>query len=388
MKNIIMIIGLSISSLVISKDLKEVRFALWSGSSNINNWIDNIVAKDLKDNYLIKLTRVPLTDTEIAIKKLIRDKKVNRTKGNIDLLWVNGENFKVMQDKKLTWKSYLSELSNSKYLNPKDKSLFFDFGVKHDGHESPWGSAQMVMIYNSSKIKTPPKTIEGFKKWIVANPGRFTYSSPPDFTGSAFVRLMFLQLLTDEQYSKLLKSFDAKLFNKEASKLWNFLNEIKPSLYRKGQNYPQSISKLHQLYSDEVLWMTFDYYPTTAQRMIDKGVFPKATKTFVFDKGMLANTHYVSIPFNSPNKEAAKLVANYLLSTKAQISKMNPKNWGDLTVLDLKSLSAKDRKSFLGLDLGAATLPLQELSSKKRAELSSEYVPLFEKDWKKNVLTK
>lgn len=388
MKKIVLIICLSISSLVTSKDLTEVRFALWSGSSNINNWVDNVVAKDLKDNYSIKLTRVPLTDTEIAIKKLIRDKKVNRKRGNIDLLWVNGENFKVMKDKKLTWKSYLSELSNSKYLNQKDQSLFLDFGVKHDGHESPWGSAQMVMIYNSSKVKTPPRSIADFKKWLIANPGRFTYSSLPDFTGSAFVRLMFLQLLSDEQYLKLLKSFDVSLFKKEASKLWSFLNEIKPHLYRKGENYPQSISKLHQLYSDEVIWITFDYYPTTAQRMIDKGVFPKTTKTFVFDKGMLANTHYVSIPFNSPNKEAAKIVANYLLSPKAQVSKMNPKNWGDLTVLDMNSLSVKDKKDFLNLNLGSATLTLEELSAKKRAELKSEYVPLFEKEWKKNVLTK
>ena len=30
---------------------KEVRFALWSGNSNINNWIDNFVAKDVKKKF-------------------------------------------------------------------------------------------------------------------------------------------------------------------------------------------------------------------------------------------------------------------------------------------------------------------------------------------------
>lgn len=388
MKKILILIFMITSTFSISKELTEVRFALWSGSSNINNWIDNIVTKELKDLYSIKLTRIPLTDTEIAIKKLIRDKKVNRKSGNIDLLWVNGENFKIMKDKKLTWRSYLSDLSNSKYLDKKDESLFLDFGVKHEGHESPWGAAQMVMIYNSSKIKNPPKNIIEFKKWLIANPGRFTYSSPPDFTGSAFVRLMFLQILSSKDYSTLLKSFDVKSYNQHSSKLWSFLNEIKPYLYRKGQNYPQSVSQLHQLYSDEVLWMTLDYYPTTAQRMIDKGVFSKSTKTFVFDKGMLANTHYVSIPFNAPQKNAAKTVANYLLSPGAQVSKMDPKNWGDLSILDMKALNAKERKSFSDLKLGDATLSLDELNSKKRAELSSEYVPLFEKDWKANVLSK
>ena len=368
------------------KKTQTVRFALWGGSENINNWIDGFVKKEVMKQFNIALERVPLSDTEIAIKKLLRDKKKKRKTGSIDLVWVNGENFKIMKDKNLTWKSYLSDLDNYKYLDQEDKSLFLDFGVKHEGAESPWGSAQMVMIYNSDKVDNPPKNLEQLKQWVKKNQGRFTYSSPPDFTGSAFIRLLFMHLNNDEVYNKLLSIFNREMYEENSKKLWAYLNEIKPYLYRRGKNYPQSLSKLHQLYSDEVLWMTFDYYPTSAQRLIDQGTFPKSTKTYVFNEGTLANTHFVSIPFNAPSKESARKVADFLMSPKAQLSKMDPKNWGDLTVLSTKKLSKKDRESFEALDLGGATLSLNILSRAKRAELPAAYVPLFEKDWKSKVL--
>ncbi len=57
--------------------------------------------------------------------------------------------------------------------------------------ESPWGSAQVVMMYDSQKTPLPPQSIPDLITWIKANPGRFTYPAPPDFTGSAFVRHVF-----------------------------------------------------------------------------------------------------------------------------------------------------------------------------------------------------
>ncbi len=57
--------------------------------------------------------------------------------------------------------------------------------------ESPWGSAQVVMIYDSKRTPHPPQTVGDLLAWIRPNPGRFTYPAPPDFTGSVFVRHVF-----------------------------------------------------------------------------------------------------------------------------------------------------------------------------------------------------
>jgi putative spermidine/putrescine transport system substrate-binding protein len=364
---------------------KTVRFALWGGNEKINHWIDHFVSSRLKERFNIKLIRTPLSDTELAVKKLMIDKKFNREAGSIDILWVNGENFKNLKERNLTWKSFLKELSNSQYLDLKDESLTKDFGIEHLGHEAPWGKAQFVYIFNQQKMNTPLQNPESLYQWVKMNPGKFTYPAPPDFTATAFLRDLLLQIIPSNDYNKMINNIDHQLYKKYSQVLWAFLNKIKPFLYRKGQYYPESLSKVHQLYADEVIYLTFDYYPLSAQRNIEKKFFPEQSHTFVMSKGSLSNTHFLSIPFNSPSKEAAMTSINFLLSFEAQVSKFQPKNWGDFPVLNLEALTKKQRKKLQSVDLGEATLPLKKLINAQRTELPASYIGLLEKDWKKYV---
>ncbi|MDG1708822.1 MAG: ABC transporter substrate-binding protein, partial [Emcibacteraceae bacterium] len=290
-----------------------VRFAAWAGNENINSWIDGYVHDELKKRYDINLIRVPINDAQDVVQKLIRDKRFDREEGAVDLLWVNGENFKVMKENGLTIAPFLSDRENSKYVDLTSPTIANDFGTKHEGREMPWGSAQMVFIYDQAKINSPPKTLEELERWIKENPGKFTYSAPPDFTGSAFIRQTLLNILGKEKYNDLVKNASEENLKAELPKLWPFLREISPFLYRQGEFYPETVSKIHQLYSDGTIWMTMDYYPTTGERMKNNGIFPSTTNTFVLENGALANTHYITVPFNAPNQSAAKIVANFLL---------------------------------------------------------------------------
>ncbi len=364
----------------------SVRFAVWGGNENINHWIDTYVADELKNKHDIALVRVPLSDTQDAIQKLIRDDRIGRENGSIDLLWLNGENFKAMKDYGLTWKPFLYELDNSKYLDLTDPAIANDFGVEHLGHEVPWGRAQMVFIYDSAKIGTPPKNLIELTTWIKENPGRFTYSAPPDFTGSAFIRQSLINIMGIEAYNQLIDDFSVAKLRDELPNLWSWLCEIEPFLYQSGDFYPESVSKLHQHFSDGTVWMTMDYYPSTAQRLIDKGVFPETTKTFVLSEGALSNTHYVTIPFNAENKEAAMKAANFLISVDAQASKLDLNNWGDFSVLDLSKLSPSDAETLTSIDLGEATLPLEVLDAAKVQELPAEFISLIEEEWKISII--
>lgn len=381
---------LSILSLLIATSLfaqeKTVRFAVWGGNENINGWIDGYVTDTLKEKHGISLIRVPLSDTQDAIQKLMRDKRLDRGNGSIDLLWLNGENFKAMKDNDLTWKPFLYELENAQYINLKDPTIANDFGIDHQGHEAPWGSAQMVFIYDSAKINSPPKNFAELVQWIKLNPGKFTYSAPPDFTGSAFIRQTLMNILGKEQYAALATDITTEKLRDQLPKLWSVLNEIAPSLYRKGTFYPETVSKLHQHFSDGTIWITMDYYPSTAQRMIDKGIFPNTTKTFVLNEGALANTHYLTIPFNASHKESAKTTINFLLGIDAQASKLKPENWGDFSVLDLDRLPQEDVDRLNSIDLGNATLDLDILNDAKRQELPAQYIPIIEEEWKKNII--
>lgn len=116
-----------------------------------------------------------------------------------------------------------------------------------------------------------------------------------------------------------------------------------------------------------------------------KGRFPESTKTFLLEGGTLANTHFLSIPFNSSDKAGALVAINEMLSPEAQTAKLSPENWGDLSALDFEKLSAEQQKAMNEVDFGTATLPLEELEGNRLPELSSDYIEVIEKGWMENV---
>ncbi len=88
------------------------------------------------------------------------------------------------------------------------------------------------MIYDSAKVPTPPTDAASLVAWIKANPGKFTYPAPPDFTGSVFVRQMLYYV--NGGYQDLLGAFGQAKYDALAPKLWDLLNGLKPSLWRQG----------------------------------------------------------------------------------------------------------------------------------------------------------
>jgi ABC-type uncharacterized transport system YnjBCD substrate-binding protein len=80
------------------------------------------------------------------------------------------------------------------------------------------------------------------------------------------------------------------------------------------------------------------------------------------------------------------VLANALMSPELQLSKNDPDNWGDFTVLDMTKLSDGDRAKFEALDLGVATLSLQELGANAVPEISALYVEPLEEAWESQVL--
>ena len=105
----------------------------------------------------------------------------------------------------------------------------------------------------------------------------------------------------------------------------------------------------------------FSSVPGEASSAIAQGLLPPTVRTYVLDGGTIGNTHFVAIPFNASAKEAAMVVANFLLSPEAQLRKQDPSIWGDPTVLAMDKLDPADRKKFESLPLGPATLSPAEL---------------------------
>ncbi|NDI36599.1 ABC transporter substrate-binding protein [Chengkuizengella sediminis] len=357
---------------------QTVNFHMWGGDDRYNRYIDEWVTPKLKEETGVILNRVAITDTKDVINKLQNEQSVNKTDGTVDIIWINGENFKLAKDNGLLWGSFASQLPNvNQYVDINAPDIQLDFGENTEGLEVPWGKAQFVFIYDETKISHPPKSMKELGEWIKQNPGKFTYPAPPDFTGSAFVRQALYE--TTGGYEQYLNSENVKEW--DYTPLWDYLNEIESNLWRGGETYPESLAKLDQLFSNGEVWMTMAYDPGKASSQIEKGVFPETTRTFVLEGGTLSNTHYLSIPFNSEHQAGAMAAINYLLSPEAQFSKMNPEHWGEGMSLDPSKLSNEDREQLKSLDLGIATLPAEELANFKVPEIPANYVKWLEEGW-------
>jgi putative spermidine/putrescine transport system substrate-binding protein len=360
-----------------------VNLYMWGGDEGINEYIDEFIAPQLKEEYDLELKRYPMDAAEF-INKLKTEKKANKKTGEMDVIWVNGENFKTAKQEGLLQGPFTNNLPNfQQFVDAKGPDIAYDFGFPTEGYEAPWGKVQFVFSYDSSKVTNPPKSITELAQWAKDNPGKFTYPAPPDFTGSAFIRHVLHE--TSPNYDAYLEKFDNKLIEKDAAGVWKALNDMKPYLWREGKSYPESLAQLDQLYKNGEVWMTMGYNEASASNMIKSGEFPATTKTFVLDKGTLSNTHFLAIPFNAPNANGAQVLINFLLSPEAQLKKMELKYWGENTSLTFDRLSSDDQKAMNSIDRGPATLSQEILSKHRVAEIGGEYVKWLERGWIENV---
>jgi putative spermidine/putrescine transport system substrate-binding protein len=364
---------------------QTVNFYMWGGSDLINSWVTGYVAETLAARYAITLVMTPVADAPEFINKVLGEKQAGRdADGSVDLMWVNGENFRTLRQGDLVFGPWARYLPNSRYVNWDDASVANDFGYPVEGFESPYGKAQFVMIYDSARLETPPQSVTDLLAWIQANPGKFTYAAPPDFTGSAFVR--HVCYATTGGYAQFLRDFDQALFDAEFDACWQALNAIEPALWRGGQTYPENRARMLDLFANGEILLDMAYNPAEASSLIAQGRYPATARTFVFDEGTLANTHYVAIPYNSPHKAAAMVTANFLLSPEAQLAKADPDGWGDLPVIDPALLSPEWQAAFADLPRGPATLPDAVLAAHRLPELPSAWIAAIEAAWETNVL--
>ncbi|MGF3106007.1 ABC transporter substrate-binding protein [Rossellomorea sp. DUT-2] len=361
----------------------KVNLFMWGGDDGINRYIDDVVAPMLKEKNSIELNRVPL-DTPEILQKLQTEKRAGKEKGTIDIVWINGENFKNAKENDLLAGPFTDKLPNfTKYYVTESQAFHYDFGTETEGYEAPWGKVQFVFFYNSEKVKNPPSSFDELKAFMKEHPGKFTYPNPADFTGNAFLRHV-LYAKSDRDLAQ--SSFDEGTAEKMGEEVWKELNDMKPFLWREGETYPATLTDLDKLYSQEEVWMTMGYNEARAEHLIKDGVFPESTKSFVLkDVGSIGNTHFLAIPFNSPNKEGALVAINELLSPEAQFEKVKPDYWGESSPISYEKLNEEWRNKFMSVDRGGSVLKASILEETYRGELDAAYVEWLKENWIREV---
>jgi len=327
---------------------QTVSITMWGGSKAINKYYDEFIALNLKKKYNITLKRIPVTDIRQPLNKLIIEKEANKNNSSTDVIWLNGENFKFAKTNKILLGDINSKLPNIEKIDPN--ALKSDFGESIDGLETPLGQANFIMI---TEVKNPPKTALELKSWVVKNPGRFTYSNPNDFVGNAFIRTLAIDILKKNNFT-----ID------EMKPVWDYLNEIKPYLWREGKTYPETSERNHELFASGEVDFSISYTPSIVENKVTLGEFPKNTYPYIMNVGSFTNNHYLTIAKNTQNPEAALVFINYMISNDPQEEKMKSSVWGD----------------------GAVTKKLkEELFTPQLQELSPEITEGIKDEWYEEV---
>lgn len=364
---------------------QEVFFYMWGGSDAINDFVTGFIGDRLMSEYGVEMQMVPVADASVFVNRVLTERQAGRDQmGSVDLMWINGENFRALREADLLFGPFASRLPNSRYLDLDDPAVAFDFGYPVEGYESPYGSAQFVMIYDSARVPEPPATLEDLYDWVAENPGRFTYPAPPDFTGSAFVRHVFYHAAGG--VDRLLVPFDQELYDTVAEEAWSTLNDLEQYLWRGGDTYPESATIMEDLYANSEVDFDMAYNPAEAANLVTQGRYPETTRTYVFDGGTIGNTHYVAIPYNASHKAAALVTANLLLSPAAQYEKALPSVWGDLPVVNIDLLPEQWRDAFMTIPRAPSVLSPQVLSNAKLPELDAAWIQAIEEGWRESVL--
>ena len=362
---------------------QTVSLWMWGGDPKGNAYVDNVLAPAAA-RAGVTLRRVPVADTKDALNRVLAERQAGRTDGNVDLVWVNGDNFATGVQAGAWQCDWTSKLPNMKYTRAGDPLLAKDFGTSVNGCEAPWSKAQFTLVYNAATVPNPPTTMAGVLAWAKAHPGRFTYPAPPDFTGSVFVRQVLYSV--SGGYQKVPTRFEQGAFDRLTPPLWTTLKNLAPSLWRGGATYPRDSVALDKLYADGQVDLTMTYGPATLTDLVAKGTFPATTRVLTLKGGTVGNASFLALPSTSAHSAGAMAVANLALSPEQQVAKADPNVWGQFTVLDTTSLPKADQSRFAALPASPVVPPYPVLSAGANPELAAGWVPKIDDSWRRNVL--
>jgi putative thiamine transport system substrate-binding protein len=358
----------------------------WGGDDRNNTFIA-WVGKQVKSRYAITLKHVKLNDTAEAVTRVIAEKSAGRDAGGtVDLIWINGANLVAMKSQGLLYGPFTQSLPNFAKVDTAGKpSTVTDFTIPVDGMASPWLMAQIVYVYDSARNRPAelPRSIPAMLAWAKAHPGRLTHPSVSNFLGSTFLKQALYELAPDR--TALQKEATDAAFAEATAPLWAWYDALKPHLWRHGQEFPESGPAMRQLLADGEIDLMISFNPAEAALSASSGLIPDTARAMTLENGTIGNTSFVAIPYNAANKEAAMVVANFLLEPEAQAIAQDPKVIGLITVLDEARLTPDDRKHFEAVGRTPG-MPTAEELGKPLPEPHPSWMTRITAEWQKRYV--
>jgi len=190
--------------------------------------------------------------------------------------------------------------------------------IKNGKGGIPYRASLVLLAYNSKNVKTPPKTLAELLAWAKANPGKFTYNAPSGGgSGFAFVQTVLDSYLTKKEIETLV-TLPSKTLQAKWEKGFETLRELNKVTYGQNGTYPVNNAATLDLLSKGLV----DMGPVWSDQIasaLKAGTMPKDIKTTtISNPSFTGGPAFLGIPNNSPNRNAARVLVNWVLSPAAQ----------------------------------------------------------------------
>lgn len=360
---------------------QTVDFMMWAGDPLINDYVQDYVVPNVRDQFGVTLNVIPGQGNNI-VQLLLREFEAGQSSSEVDLCWINGETFYQLRQIDGLYGPWTEKVPNGQYLDFDNPFIGTDFQQPIEGYELPWGNVQMTLIYDSTKVSAPPRTRAELLAFVRANPGRFTFDV--EFTGLTFLKTLLIDISGEK--GELAGAFDQQKYDRYSAELWAYVRQLQPYLWREGRTFPSGVAPMHQMFANGELWFTMSNNDVEVDNKISEGLFPPTARAYVPDFGTIQNSHYLGIAKLSDAKSAAMVVANFLISPAAQLRKADPAVWGDGTVYAMNRLPDSLRLAFEqqpGRKYAPRRADIQPLALQ---ELVPEYMIRLAEDFRRNVV--
>lgn len=368
-----------------------VNWYMWGGSDAINRFVDDTYGRELRARYDITLNRVPVADTVDAVNQVLSEKQAGADPGAVDLIWINGENFTTLKQAGMLRPGWARTLPNARLVDWDDPAVNRDFGVPVDDMESPWSSAQLQLIHDPARTPAAelPRGYAAFARWACANPGRATYIAPGPggFVGTRFIKGALYELSGGPGP---WAEFDRATWDRYAPRLWRYLRDLAPCLWRDGETYPRDENQLHALFANREVDLSLTQAIAGPATLVEAGTIPAGSRTFVFDANMIGDHNYVAIPRNAPNPAAALVLANLILDPAMQAAHARPESgFGLGFAIDPERVddpALREELDRAAAARGPDATPIADLRAALVPDAHPRYQDLIEQGWRRNVL--
>lgn len=161
----------------------------------------------------------------------------------------------------------------------------------------PLRGSQVLLAYNSSAVKNPPKTLSALIAWIKANPGKFAYCNPSDGgSGEGFVQDVVSAYTSKANNDKFALGYAPQL-ESAWNKGFSVLKSIGPDMFQ--HQYPNSNTGVVTLLASGAIDMGTVWSDQGTAALKD-GQLPSTIKLTGINPAMPGGPDYLGVPKNIP----------------------------------------------------------------------------------------